>query len=180
MNKNIDIKNVKTAKRYAKALSETVIDNIDEVNENLALIDEVIFGNEDFKVFFSHPIVSLKDKKDTLKETLEGKIHEKTLNFLETLLDESRFGIFKTIYELFKQEVDVIKNKQRINFSSVITLDEDEKERLCQKLAAKLNKDVILSYEENQEILGGLLIKYDDKVIDLSLKGKFDAIRNDI
>ena len=113
MNKNIDIKNVKAAKRYAQALAESAIDNIDEVNENLALIDEVIFGNEDFKVFFSHPIVSLKDKKDTLKETLEGKINEKALNFLETLLDESRFGIFKTIYELFKQEVDSIKNKQR-------------------------------------------------------------------
>ena len=34
--------------------------------------------------------------------------------------------------------------------------------------------------KENQDILGGLLIKYDDKVIDLSLKGKFNAIRENI
>ena len=102
MNKNIDIKNIKTAKRYALALSQSAIENIDEINENLALVDEVIFNNPDFVNFFSHPIVSLKDKKDTINETLNGKINEKTLNFLNTLLDESRFNIFKTIYELFK------------------------------------------------------------------------------
>lgn len=180
MNKNIDIKNIKTAKRYAQALSQSALENIDEINENLALIDEVIFANNDFKNFFSHPIVSLKDKKETLNETLKGKVNEKTLNFLNTLLDEGRFGIFKTIYELFKQEIDVIKNKQRIDVSSVIALSEEEKSRLEEKLSKKLQKEVILNYKEEEEILGGLLIKFEDKIIDLSLKGKFDDLRKNI
>ena len=180
MNKNIDIKNIKAAKRYALALSQSVIDNLDEVEENLSLVNEVIFANSDFMNFFSHPIVSLKDKKDTLNETLSGKVHEKTLNFLNTLLDEGRFGIFGTIHELYKQEVDSIKNKQRISVSSVITLEDDEKARLEEKLAKKLQKDVILTYEESEEILGGLLIKFEDKIIDLSLKAKFDDLRKNI
>ena len=180
MKKNIDIKNLKTAKRYAQALCESSIDILDEISENLALIDEVIFSNTDFINFFSHPIVSLKDKKDTLKETLEGKINEKTINFLEVLLDENRFNIYKTIHEQFKQEVDVAKNKQRINITSAIALDDNEKEKLKNKLIEKLQKDVILNYEENDEILGGLVIKYEDKVIDLSLKNKFDQIRKNI
>ena len=180
MKKNIDIKNLKTAKRYAQALCESSIDILDEISENLALIDEVIFSNADFINFFSHPIVSLKDKKDTLKETLEGKINEKTINFLEVLLDENRFNIYKTIHEQFKQEVDAAKNKQRINITSAIALDDNEKEKLKNKLIEKLQKDVILNYEENDEILGGLVIKYEDKVIDLSLKNKFDQIRKNI
>lgn len=180
MKKNIDIKNLKTAKRYAQALCESSIDILDEISENLALIDEVIFSNADFINFFSHPIVSLKDKKDTLKETLEGKINEKTINFLEVLLDENRFNIYKTIHEQFKQEVDVAKNKQKINVTSAIALDDNEKEKLKNKLIEKLQKDVILNYEENDEILGGLVIKYEDKVIDLSLKNKFDQIRKNI
>lgn len=183
MNKNIDIKNIKTAKRYAIALSQSVVennDNIDEITENLQLIDEVIFSNSDFMNFFSHPIVSLKDKKETLNETLTGKINEKTLNFLNTLLDEGRFSIFKTIHELFKKEVDLIKNKQRVYITSAIALDEKEKEKLKEKLISKLQKEVVLNYEENKEILGGLLIKFEDKVIDLSLKTKFDNLRKNI
>lgn len=180
MNKNIDIKNIKTAKRYALALSQSAIENIDEINENLALVNEVIFDNPDFVNFFSHPIVSLKDKKDTINETLNGKINEKTLNFLNTLLDENRFNIFKTIYELFKTEVDLIKNKQRVYVTSAIELDNKEKEKLQNKLNEKLQKEVIINYEENQDILGGLLIKFEDKVIDLSLKTKFDDLRKNI
>ena len=129
MNKNIDIKNIKTAKRYALALSQGCLDNIDEINENLALVEEVIFNNPDFINFFSHPIVSLKDKKDAINEALSGKVNEKTLNFLNILLDENRFNIFKTIYESFKQEVDIVKNKQRVYVTSAIVLDDSEKER---------------------------------------------------
>ena len=105
MNKNIDIKNIKTAKRYALALSQSAIDNLDEINENLTLVNEVIFENSDFMNFFSHPIVSLKDKKETLNDTFSGKIHEKTLNFLNTLLDEGRFNIFKTVIFTLKKKI---------------------------------------------------------------------------
>ena len=59
-------------------------------------------------------------------------------------------------------------------------MDDNEKEKLKNKLIEKLQKDVILNYEENDEILGGLVIKYEDKVIDLSLKNKFDQIRKNI
>ena len=180
MKKNIDIKNLKTAKRYALALSQSAFDNIDEINSNLALVDEVIFNNADFVNFFSHPIVSLKDKKDTIKETLEGKINDISLNFINTLLDENRFNIFKTIFEQFKKEVDEIKNKQRVDVTSAIELDENQKKELIEQLRKKLNKDVILTYEENEEILGGLVVKFEDKVIDLSLKTKFDQLTQNI
>ena len=180
MNKNIDIKNLKVAKRYANALSQSAMDNIDEITNDMALIREAIFENEDLINFFSHPIISLKDKKNTLFETLEGKINEKTLNFLNTLLDEGRFNIFKTIYESFKEDVDNIKNKQRVYVTSAIALSDSEKEKLKNKLSEKLQKDIILNFEENKEILGGLLIKFGDKVIDLTLKAKFNNLKKNI
>ena len=177
MNRSIDIKNLKVAKRYATALCESAIDNIDEILENLSLIDEVIFSNEDFVTFFSHPIISLKDKKETIAQTLDGKINEKTLNFINTLLDEGRFGIFKTIYEVFKKEIDAIKNKQRVEVISVIDLEENEKNKLIEKLTQRLNKEIILTCEKDETILGGIVVKLEDKVIDLSLKAKFDTLR---
>jgi F-type H+-transporting ATPase subunit delta len=180
LKKNIDIKNLKTAKRYALALAQSAIDNIDEVNENLAVVNDVVFNNADFVNFFSHPVVSLKDKKEALNEALEGKVAEKTLSFLNILLDENRFNIFKTIYELFKSEIDLIKNKQRVYVTSAISLDETQKDKLRDKLVQKLNKEVVLIFEENQDILGGLLIKFEDKVIDLSLKTKFENLRKSI
>ena len=74
--------------------------------EIIAKVKEVIFDNQEFKTFFLHPVISLKDKKETIKESLGKNIDEKVLNFLETLLDENRLNIFNTIFELFKDKMD--------------------------------------------------------------------------
>lgn len=178
MNKNIDIKNIKVAKRYALALSKSAAECIDDVFSDLSAIEETIFRNDELKTFFSHPVVSLKDKKEALNAAFENKINRISLNFIQTLLDESRFEIFKTIFELFKKEVDLIKNTQQAEIISAVTLTDDTKKRLEEKLSAKLNKNVILNCSVDEKILGGLVVKIEDKVIDLSLKTKFETLKN--
>ena len=97
MKKSLDIKNLKVAKRYAKALIEASVDKIDDVSNDLELINDSIFKNDSFRMFFSHPVVSLNDKKETIKETFQNKITDVALNFVITLLNEGRFNIFSTI-----------------------------------------------------------------------------------
>lgn len=177
---NIDIKNLKTAKRYAIALKQSALDSICEVLENLESVNEIIFNNSSFKAFFLHPNISLRDKKELIAQSFEGKINPVTYNFLQTLLDENRFSIFNTILELFKNEVDLIQNKQRVEVISAVDLDENQKQRLQEKLSEKFNKEAIINYFEDKNILGGLVIKFEDNVIDLSLKTKFEKIRKQL
>lgn len=174
---SLDIKNLKPAKRYALALFESAKDNLDTVIEDLEAVNEIIFKNKDFKMFFTHPIVSLSDKKDTLKATLEGKINEISFNFLNTLLTEGRFPLFETAFELLKNQADILKNKQKVEIISAVCLDDEIKDRLKKTLDNKLKKDAILNYSEDIGILGGLIVKFEDKVIDLSLKTKFEVLR---
>ncbi len=177
MNKNIDIKNLKIAKRYSHALAQSAENNIDEILNNLKAINEVIFENADLKTFFLHPVISLKDKKETLKNALENKINVLTLNFIETLLDENRFQIFRTIYELFKKEANIIKNNQEVEIISAVNINENLKKQLEEKLKTKLNKNIIPNYTQNENIIGGFIIKIEDKIIDLSLKNKFETLK---
>ena len=146
MKNSIDIKNIKVAKRYALALAESSINDIDKAVSDMKLVDELIFQNEELKTFFLHPVVSLKDKKETIENAFKGKLNEASFNFIETLLDESRFGIFNTILEVFIKESEKVKNKQRVEIISAVEIDEEEKEKLKQKLNEKLNKDVLLNY----------------------------------
>ncbi len=178
MNKNIDIKNIKVAKRYALALAQSADKDIDEVFDNINSINDVIYENEQFRTFFLHPVVSLKDKKEAVRVAFDGKVNKISLNFVETLLDENRFSIFGTIFELFKKEVDTIKNKQRVEVKSAVEIKEETKARLVEKLSKKLNKDIILDCETDKSIIGGLIIKIEDKVIDLSLRTKFETLKN--
>ena len=179
MNKTIDIKNLKVAKRYATALAESTIDCIDKTIDDMNLLNVSIFQNEEVKTFFLHPVVSLKDKKEAIEEGFKDKISDTTLNFVQTLLDENRFIIFKTILELFIKETEKIKNLQRVEVISAVDMENEERERLSKKLSEKLNKNVILNYSLDSSILGGLVIKIEDKIIDLSLKAGFENFKKD-
>jgi len=177
MNENINIKDLKAAKRYAQALVQSIGDNYDEILNDLSEIDNIIFQNNEFKTFFFHPIVSLKDKKDILNDTLKRRINDTSLNFIQILLDENRFSDFKTILYVFQKEVGKLKNKQKIDIISAVELDEETKTRLKNKLNEKLNKDIILNFSQNNDIIAGLILKTDDKVLDLSLKNKFETLK---
>ena len=54
MNKNIDVKNLKVAKRYVNALAQATKDELDDALNSMKAILEVIFQNDEFKLFFSH------------------------------------------------------------------------------------------------------------------------------
>lgn len=178
LTKDIDIKNLKTAKRYAQALFKSADNNeYGEILNDLEQIQQIIFENKDFLTFFLHPVVSLKDKKIIINEALEGKINQKTLNFLQTLLDENRFNIFQIILTIFKKEIEELNNKQQVVVVSAVELDEETKEKLRNKLNEKLKKDTVLNYTLDKDIIGGLVIKTEDKVIDLSLKSKFETLK---
>ena len=177
MNNTLDIKNLKVAKRYALALVESAIDDIDNVKKDMNLIQDSVFKNEELKTFFLHPVVSLKDKKETIEEAFKDKIGQTSFNFIETLLDENRFGIFNTILEVFIRESEKIKNMQRVEIISAVEVEDEEKEKLSQKLSEKLNKEVILNYNLDESLLGGFVVKIEDKVIDLSLKNKFENLK---
>ena len=168
---------MKVAKRYALALAESSIDCIDKVTSDMNLVNELIFQNEELKTFFLHPVVSLKDKKEAIEEAFRDKIDNITYNFIETLLDENRFLIFRSILDLFIKESEKIKNMQRVEVISAVDIDEEEKEKLINKLTEKLNKKVLLNYNLDESILGGLVVKVEDKVIDLSLKAKFENLK---
>jgi len=174
---SIDIKNLKIAKRYAIALLESTMDSLDEVLQNLSEINEIVVSNKDFQTFFEHPSVSMKDKKDTINELFENKINKKALDFLHILLDENRFNIFSVVYDVFQKEAQKVKNQQCIIVESAIALDEAEKEKIKQKLSEKLSKEIILNCQEKEDIIGGLVVKVNDKIVDLSLRAKFNNLR---
>lgn len=171
----IDTKNLKPAKRYASALIAT--GNIDNIKNDLSLVVELIFSNDEYKNFFKHPVISVLDKKDTIREIFDGKIDNEVLNLLYVLLDNNRFDITPLVNEVFVKESEKLQNIIHAQVSSVIELDEAQKLQLNKKLNDKLKKQVILDFNIDKEIIGGLTIKIEDNIIDLSLKSKFDKLK---
>lgn len=171
----IDIKNLKTARRYAGALLE--LQDIGKILSELEMIQGVFNENPNLKEFVEHPIISVSDKKDVIKQIFEDKTRDDVVDFLYVLLDEGRMNIFNTILECLKEEYGRRQGIVKATITSVIELEQDEKERLKKALEEKLNAKINIEYELEPSLMGGFSVNVQDKVIDLSLKSKFEQLK---
>ena len=63
---------------------------------------------------------------------------------------------------------------------SAVELNEEQKNRIINKLQTKLSKIIQPEYEIKPDIIGGLIIEIDDRTIDCSLKTKFDNMKKQL
>ncbi len=171
------------SKRYAKALIELqnagIISSEDILND-LKTISDTLKISQDLNEVLSNPVVGIDDKKDIVEQIFSNKISATVKNFVKVLIDKSRFSAFKYIVLAYEQELDLIKGLERVNVVSAIEMKQEAKERLQRKLEEKLKKSVIINFEQDPEIIAGLIIKIGDSVIDNSLRHKIDNLSKEM
>ena len=180
--KILDVKNLKTARKYANALLESATDagNTSKVSANLDLILETLKINSELSNFLYSPIVKVEDKKEVIKKIFSSHIEEITLDFLYLLVDNNRLNVIEEIVECYNSENNRIENIVKPVIISAVDLDENQKVRLIEKISSKLSKNIIPEYKTDKEIIGGIIVEIGDKTIDCSLKTKFENMRKQL
>ncbi len=175
---------LKIAKRYALAFFEAVIEkkaDVNQIKEELIEIEKAVFSSNasslELKSFFLHPIISSDEKEKVILETFEGRIDNLTLNFLLTLFKENRFSCLPLIIEVFCQKLDEYNKIKEVNLISAVEIEESQIKKIIEKLEKKLNSKISLKCSIDKEILAGFIVKWQDNVIDLSLKNKFETLK---
>lgn len=172
--KELTLKNVKPAKRYAQALFETMQDkNFDEILFEFEKVVEIISNNEDFKSFLSNPVISNDDKKKTVEECFQ-KFSSEVKNFLFILIDEKRINCLDEIKAFLKDKINDKNNLVNANITLAFDANDEIKNQIIQRLKNKLQKDVSADFVVNPNIIGGLKVQVKDTVIDLSINKRLE------
>lgn len=174
----ISNKQIKLAKRYASALMS--FEDVDNIFQQLKEIAEVLKNSQDLKNFLENPIIRKEDKKSVIVEIFAQITDKNVLNFLKLLIDKNRFIYFNSILYQLSKEIDLKHNLSRIAVISAVDLSEDEKRILVQKISEKLSKEIKPTFEIQQDIIGGLIIKLGDKIIDTSIKAKLNSFKKQL
>ena len=171
------------AKRYSKALIELSmngsIDNKTILNQ-LVFVQEVLNSSEELRKAMNMPQISTDIKKDILNKVYEPHIDKIVLNFLNVLLEQNRFKEFDEILASYKEELAKFENISSVEVISAVELTEDQKNRLRNKLQENLHCNIEAIWNIDQNIMAGLIIKYDGNVIDMSLRNKLKDLNKNI
>ena len=166
---------------YARSLFEVAqeIDKLDEVREQLGQFADALEGNRELQVFFFSPYFSSEEKKDGLGKVLDGA-NPAILNFLELLVEKHRmpalFRIRRTYDQLWEHENKLLP----VEITSAIELDDEIAQRIGDQIGQQTGQRVELTKTVDPEILGGLVLRVGNSILDASIRNRLENLRKNV
>ncbi|MDO5439912.1 MAG: ATP synthase F1 subunit delta [Erysipelotrichaceae bacterium] len=166
------------ASRYAEAFFSLGLDKkcVKEFKDELNTVKDIFAEVENIKEFFISERVSKADKKKIISDALANKTSKDTINFLLLLVDKGRISYYEEIIDSYIHLAnDELQIKEGI-IESVRPLDTDKVKEL-EKALSKDGQKVELKQKINKALISGFKIKFDNQIIDASMKEKIDKMQ---
>ena len=171
--------NSTSSKNYAGALAQIAKSNsmsFDEIKNDLNIAESIINSSSELKDVLENITISTDVKSEIVEDVFKNQINSKIINFLKIITDKNKFNDLAEIKAEFEKLYNEEKNIKTVDVTSAIQLSDEQKNRVIEKLQNKLNKQIIANWQIDENIIGGLIIKVDDDVINSSLKNKLEKI----
>lgn len=167
---------------YAQALFEVALelDSLDQIRDELGFITETFKTHPEFYEVFRTPKINKEERKDIIAKVFGESISKEVMNFLKILIDKRRGTAISGIYSEYVDMVDDHKGVVKAVVESAVALTEEEKAALTEKLAKVTGREVRLSSVVKPEVIGGLVVRIGDKVIDGSVKNRLDIMKDNL
>jgi F-type H+-transporting ATPase subunit delta len=167
------------AARYGTALFDYAHDMgaLDDVYADLQELRQAISNNPQILDVFSDPIFDSEEKKESLDCIKDGLVKE-VQNFLDLLLDYNHFMELPAIIDCFN---DLFNQNRKVVTGiaiSAVKLDDEQLKAIGDSFAQKYGlNNVTLTNKVDESIIGGVILKIGDCVVDGSIKRKLNKIR---
>lgn len=168
--------------RYAKAFFSLAKEKnlLDKLKVDIESVLEICNQSTDFILLLESPIVKSSKKTELIKTIFSGNVHELTLNFLLLITENKREshipGICRNFLEFTRKDQN-IKSAVLTTASEVST---ETAKKIEQLLGKELNATIELSTSVNPDILGGLVLRLDDKQYDASVATQLKKIKQSL
>ena len=170
------------AKVYANSIFDIAKEKniLPQIEEELKVVSDLVKEDDSFRNYLNAPGINNDSKKGFVDKVFAGKISEYIVNLLKLLIDNGRQSVVSEIYKAFVELNDIANNRQRITVITQSNLDSSLLDKIKADIGAKFGKEIIVTEQVDESILGGIIIKIGDLVIDGSLAKGLKNIRRNL
>ncbi len=165
------------ARRYAQAAFEiaSVHNQLDKWRKDLEAVAQGLKTPKLMDVLES-PKVHLNDKV-RLADLAMGDVLPAVRNLAHLLITRGRAGAFDQVVAEYGRLVDTQRGIEHAKVTTAVPLDAKDVTALTQRLKAILGKEVVVSSSVDPDIIGGLVVRVDDMLLDGSTRSQLSALR---
>ena len=174
------------ARRYAKALFDLGLQNnaetLDQWGGEVAGMAAMMAESRDLSRLFRDPVFTPEEKKRVIAALADKLSCSKPVrDFFFLLADKNRLEILPAIAAQYQALVDAEKGILRGEFISAAPLDEARQSAVLEQLAKKAGGHTLaLDFSVDKTLLGGMVLKVGDNVMDASLKTQLLLLKDTI
>jgi F-type H+-transporting ATPase subunit delta len=168
------------ARNYAEALLELAQKDGDLAKWG-RLIDQLADAmNSDAKLstFMGSPRIAAADKNRIFAQALEGQVPTPFLRFLQALVKNRRQMLIPQIAMQFHSLVDVVENRVHAAVTVARATSEADQKVIAERLSKVVGKTVVPHFYVNPAVLGGLVARVGDTVLDGSVRRRLARLKS--
>jgi ATP synthase F1 delta subunit len=166
---------------YARSLFEVAQeqDKLDLVREQLGAFADALGENRDLQVFFFSPYFATKEKQDGLDRVVSDA-DPVILNFLKLLIEKHRMPVVFRIRANYDAMWEEENKLLPVHITSAVELDSATVEQLGDRISEQTDRKVELSSNVDPDILGGIVVRVGNSVLDASVRNRLEQLRKQV
>lgn len=176
------MKGSRVGNRYAKALFELAVEKklLSSIEADLQLLVNDYQKSAEFRLMMSSPVIASSVKRKIFAELYKKRLQLLTYNFIQLLFQKNREANLPDIIGSFDQLMDEHKGIIRGEVRSVAPLSPAQIKALKAHLDKLYGKDVQLEQQTDPTLLGGFIVKVQERVFDSSLRNQLNTLRTSL
>jgi len=167
---------------YAQALLELAKEpgEAETVGEELAELRKALLADPMGMELLNDPALGVAERHKLLDRVFQNRVSPLVMNFLHVLGEKGRLRLLLAIAGEYHDLLDKRAGKIEVDVTVAFRLDEQTFENVRQRIGTALKKDVVLHQYVDEKILGGMILRVQDKMIDGSVRTQLSALRQRI
>ncbi len=138
-----------------------------------------LFGDEQGQAFMENTRVKPAEKLQLIEKSLEG-VDPLVVNLARILLRRSRTPLGPQIAEAFQELVDEAKGVSHALVTSAVTLTDENRSAVQKQLEERTGGPVVLDLDVDESIIGGIIVRIGDRLIDGSTRSKLQGLKREL
>lgn len=167
------------SKTYGDALFDLSVEEncVDAMMQEVLAVRKAFADNPELAQILRNPDIGKEEKLNLVERVFKGRVSDNLTGFLRIVVNKQRYGELDAILDYFVAKVKEYKKIGMAQVTSPIELSDEWKARIKEKLLATTGYvEMEMTYAVDPALIGGLVIRIGDTVVDSSIRSKLTDI----
>jgi F-type H+-transporting ATPase subunit delta len=165
---------------YAQALLDLANEtkNAEAIGEELGELRQIIDANEQFAQVLADPAISNEERGQLLHRVFDGRASQLVLKFLGLVNEKNRLSLLPAIAGAYDDLLDQQRGNIEVDVTVAHPLNDDQMESVRRTVSEALKKNAVVHQFLDESIIGGIVLRVKDQLIDDSVRAQLTAMRH--